>query len=71
MNTQSFNISSKPKVIIIGAGASGLTAGEHLLKLGFEVMILEGSDRFGGRLYKDTKFSDYTLDLGGEEIYNP
>ena len=58
-------------MIIIGAGASGLTAADSLLKMGFDVLILEGNDRFGGRVLRDVKFSDYTLDLGGEEIYNP
>lgn len=35
------------------------------------MIILEGNERFGGRLLKDKKFADYNLDLGGEEIYCP
>ena len=62
---------SKPTVIVIGAGASGMTAAENLIKFGFDPIILEASDRFGGRVCKNTSFSDYNLELGGEEIYNP
>ena len=40
----------KPKVTIVGAGASGLIAANLLDKLGFRVTILEASDRVGGRI---------------------
>ncbi len=36
------------KVIIIGAGPAGLTAGYELSKLGVQVEIVEASDRVGG-----------------------
>ena len=41
-------------VIVIGAGASGLTAAEQLGKSGFRVMILEARARIGGRMYTQT-----------------
>ena len=41
--------SKMKKVIIIGAGPAGLTAGYELLKQkGYEVTILEETDRIGG-----------------------
>src|SRR6266545_1355936 len=36
------------KVIILGAGISGMTAGYELGKLGYNVRILEARDRVGG-----------------------
>ncbi len=36
------------KVIIIGAGPAGLTAGYELSKLGVQVEMIEASDRVGG-----------------------
>jgi monoamine oxidase len=36
------------RVVILGAGVSGLTAGYELKKLGYEVTILEARDRVGG-----------------------
>ena len=38
------------KVIIVGAGISGLTAGYLLKKAGHNVVILEASNRAGGRI---------------------
>ena len=38
------------KIIIVGAGISGLTAGYLLKKAGHNVVILEASNRAGGRI---------------------
>ncbi len=38
------------KVIIVGAGIGGLAAGYWLRQRGYEVEILEASDRPGGRI---------------------
>jgi monoamine oxidase len=38
------------KVVIIGAGISGLAAAKKLKKNGFDVVILEAQDKVGGRL---------------------
>src|SRR5277367_5897971 len=37
------------KVVILGAGMAGLTAGYELRKAGYDVTILEARDRVGGR----------------------
>jgi phytoene dehydrogenase-like protein len=37
----------KPKVTIVGAGISGLTAAVHLHRQGFSIKIIEASDRAG------------------------
>jgi len=43
---------SKPKkVIIIGAGLAGLSAGYELLQAGHDVQVLEAQNRVGGRVY--------------------
>lgn len=44
------------KIIIIGAGISGLAAANHLRKQGFEVKILEGRERAGGRICVDNSW---------------
>ncbi|MDS9950490.1 MAG: NAD(P)/FAD-dependent oxidoreductase, partial [Planktomarina sp.] len=41
------------KIVIIGAGAAGISAGLTLQKLGIPFVILEASERVGGRAYTD------------------
>ncbi|XP_061378555.1 lysine-specific histone demethylase 1A [Danaus plexippus] len=53
----------RPKVIIIGAGVSGLAAARQLQSFGCEVVILEGRDRVGGRVVTYRK-GPYVADLG-------
>ncbi|KAL5061785.1 hypothetical protein RYX36_023522 [Vicia faba] len=58
-------------VIVIGAGLAGLAAARQLLSFGYKVMVLEGRNRPGGRVYtqkmgKEGKFA--AVDLGGSVI---
>lgn len=57
------------KVIIIGAGASGLYAGWYLQERGFDVSILEASDKIGGRIRHLSGFADFDVELGAEEVH--
>ena len=43
-------VKKKGPVIIVGAGMSGLVAGYELKNAGYDVIILEMSERFGGRV---------------------
>ncbi|EDW79993.1 uncharacterized protein Dwil_GK12300 [Drosophila willistoni] len=54
------------RIVIIGAGASGLAAGTRLLELGFkDVQIIDAKDRIGGRIHT-VEFGDNVVDLGGQ-----
>ncbi|MEM9017373.1 MAG: FAD-dependent oxidoreductase, partial [Verrucomicrobiota bacterium] len=57
------------KVIIVGAGAAGLTAAYMLKRQKVKVRILEASNTIGGRLRKLEGFADFPIDLGGEWIH--
>ena len=57
------------KVIIIGAGASGVYAAHLLLKNGADVTILEASGKTGGRIQANTTFADIPIESGAEVIH--
>ncbi|MFT3844193.1 MAG: NAD(P)/FAD-dependent oxidoreductase [Lacibacter sp.] len=66
----SFIIGQKSKVIIIGAGYSGLAAAYQLKKKGIDVLVLEARNRVGGRVFTfnmDAK-EKLNVELGGEWI---
>lgn len=59
------------KVIIIGAGPAGLTAGYELLKKSkdYEVIILEESDKFGG-ISRTVNYKGNRMDMGGHRFFS-
>src|SRR6187399_2504725 len=69
-NNFAVNLLAKPKVIILGAGLSGLAAGKVLAENGADVTILEARNRIGGRVFSHTfdKGDNLVIELGGEWI---
>lgn len=57
------------KVIIIGAGPAGMTAGYLLAQQGIDFQILEASSTHGGRIKHTTTFTDFPISLGGEWLH--
>ena len=55
-------------VIVIGAGAAGLSAARVLHHAGRKVVVLEGRDRIGGRL-NTIEVGDGIADEGGNWIH--
>lgn len=58
------------RVVIIGAGAAGMTAALHLKKKGIPFIVLEASNRFGGRMKTARKFADFPIPLGAEWLHS-
>lgn len=56
------------EVIVIGAGVSGLAAARTLADDGYSVILLEGRDRIGGRVWTDQSLG-LPLDLGASWIH--
>lgn len=58
------------KIIIIGAGPAGLTAGYELLKKGgYQVVILEKTDRIGG-ISQTVRYKGNRMDIGGHRFFS-
>ena len=63
-------VATRRKVVVVGAGLSGLTAALSLRAQGWDVVVLEARDRVGGRVH--TLYDPYPAGLhveaGGESI---
>jgi len=54
------------KIVVVGAGASGVACATKLLELGFQnVLVVEAEDRVGGRIHT-IPFADNVIDLGAQ-----
>lgn len=58
------------RIVVIGAGAAGITAGRLLTDDGFEVLVVEARDRMGGRLHTVTAGDDILLELGASWVHD-
>lgn len=57
------------RVIIIGAGLSGMTTAWELNKQGHEVVILEARNRVGGRTWSEKLSNGVVTERGGEYVF--
>ncbi len=57
-------------VLIVGAGAAGLTAGYLLNQHGIDFKILEASSKLGGRMKINSDFVDFPIPLGAEWLHS-
>ncbi|RIK42710.1 MAG: hypothetical protein DCC55_07965 [Chloroflexi bacterium] len=60
--------STRPSVLVIGAGMAGLVAARLLRDSGFPVTVVEARDRLGGRIWTDHSLGA-PVDLGGSWIH--
>lgn len=58
------------EIAVIGAGAAGIAAARRISALGRGVVVIEASDRIGGRCLTDTTTFDVPFDRGARWLYN-
>lgn len=56
-------------IVIVGAGLAGLSCAKCLVREGYRVLVLEGSDAVGGRVRTDVTEEGYRLDRGFQVLF--
>lgn len=63
------NAKQLENVIVVGAGAAGMTAGYRLRQSKINFQILEASETHGGRMKVNRDFADFPLPMGAEWLH--
>lgn len=61
---------TKLRVICIGAGPAGLTAGRHLVQQGVEVIVLERDPTHVGGISRTEQYKGFRFDVGGHRFFS-
>src|SRR3954468_4101491 len=65
-------MSEEKRIVIIGAGPTGLGAGYRLRELGYRnFLILEGRNKVGGLASSEKSPNGFTYDIGGHVLVFP
>jgi len=68
LSTVAWSADTAHDVVVVGGGSAGLYAAKTLSEAGYDVLIIEATDRIGGRVYSHT-LGNTRIDLGAEEHY--
>ena len=72
LNAKNNNILKNKKIVVVGAGISGLSAAKKLTQYGAAVKVLEANNYIGGRIKTDWSFgNDAPFEVGAGWIHGP
>ena len=63
-------MNNKKKILIIGAGPAGLTAGYVLSENGYQVDILEKNQKYVGGISRTEEYKGFRFDIGGHRFFS-
>src|SRR5260221_5530525 len=58
-------------IVVIGAGAAGIAAARRIIATNRKVIVVEATDRIGGRCQPDSATFDVPFDRGARWMHNP
>src|SRR5256885_16808264 len=65
-------MSDQKRIVIIGAGPTGLGAGYRLRELGYQnFLMLEARNKVGGLASSEKSAGGFTYDIGGHVLFSP
>ncbi len=68
---QAHAIPSNPDVVVVGAGAAGISAARTLIGEGLDVVVVEAADRTGGRAWTESDSVGVPFDHGCSWVMGP
>lgn len=60
----------RERVVVVGAGPSGLTAAYHLSKHGHPVTVLEADPKYVGGISRTVAYKGFHFDIGGHRFFS-
>src|SRR4051812_48889 len=71
LSSKLHTMSDEKRIVIIGAGPTGLGAGYRLRELGYRnFVILEARDKVGGLASSEKSPNGFTYDIGGHVLFS-
>ncbi len=58
-----------PDVVVVGAGAAGISAAHTLMSLGLRIAVVEAAERIGGRCWTDLEVFGVPYDVGAHWLH--
>ena len=63
-------MNNQKKILIVGAGPAGLTAGYILAENGYKVEIIEQNSKYVGGISRTEEFKGFRFDIGGHRFFS-
>ena len=63
-------MNNQKKILIIGAGPAGLTAGYILSENGYKVEVIEENSKYVGGISRTEEYKGFRFDIGGHRFFS-
>ena len=63
-------MNNQKKILLIGAGPAGLTAGYILSENGYKVEVIEENSKYVGGISRTEEYKGFRFDIGGHRFFS-